>query len=353
MQTRAHVTMVNNRKRRRRMGLIGLLSVSDWLTIFKQIKNWLKYWRFPSIVYYIPPTVAHNDYYARLQIGLETEIDNRGKDGWWRYCPPRGKTDWDIYLRLEQVLKDVRPSDLIVIVPKGLHDRETETRVRERLNEHPSARIVFLDQPPPEGFLRDKRYSFVGVDNRKVGILAAFALHERLAKADKYKYCVVKGPGGDERFDGFVEGVRFFDSKADVDRFDIGDVDRLDSLEKIKAYIQNYTAATSIGIFAGNDETATTVLWALRHLSGRNAGNAFVVGCDATREMRLIVRDPNTGAIATIDTKLGDQAHKTIQAIQEPVRHFQEPKLDPDDLDIKFEKLLQDPKFEKLWEKAR
>ena len=138
-----------------------------------------------------------------------------------------------------------------------------------------------------------------------------------------------------------------------MDRFDIGDVDRLDSLEKIKAYIQNYTAATSIGIFAGNDETATAVLWVLRHLSGRNEGNAFVVGCDETREMRLILRDPNTCAIATINTKLGDQALKTIQAIQEPVHHFQKPNLYPKELDIKFKKLLQNPKFEKLWENTR
>ncbi len=302
------------------------------------------------IVYYIPPTVAHNDYYARLQIGLETEVDKRGKDVWWRYCPPRGKTSSDIYLRLEQVLKDVRPSDLIVMVPKGLHDRETETRVRERLNEHRSARIVFLDQPPPAGFLRDKRYSFVGVDNRKVGILAAFALHQRLAKADEYKYCVVSGPGGDARLDGFVEGVRFFDSETRVDRFDIGDMDRLDSLSNIRDYITGYTPATSIGIFAGNDETAIATLRALRD---RDRDTAFVVGCDSTREMRLIVAGKATPAIATIDTKIRDQAEKTVRAVRSRVVAFQEPELYPKVLDITFRTRLQDSEVRLFWEKPR
>ena len=351
MHTGPHVTMVNNGKRRRGMGLLSFLSVSDWLTIFRRIRNWLKYWRFPSIVYYIPPTVAHNDYYARLQIGLETEIDKRGKDVWWRYRPPLNHAPSYIYARLEEVLKEVRPCDLIVMVPKGLHDPQTETRVRKWLTKCPSARIVFLDQLPPEGFLHDERCSFVGVDNRKVGILAAFALHEKLAKAKEYKYCVVKGPGGDERFNGFVEGVGFFDSNTNVDTFDIEDVDRLDSLDELKEYIQDYPAATSIGIFAGNDETAIAVLWALR---GRDAENTFVVGCDSTREMRLIVRDPDTPAIATINTKLDDQAHKTIQAIQGQVRHFQEPALRPGNLHVDFKKLLKNnDKLQLLWGKAR
>ena len=184
-----------------------------------------------------------------------------------------------------------------------------------------------------------------------MGILAAFALHEKLANAKEYKYCVVKGPGGDERFDGFVEGVSFFDSKTDVDRFDIEDVDRLDSLKHIRAYIGTYTAATSIGIFAGNDETATAVLSVL---SGHSGGDAFVIGCDSTREMRLIVDGKATPAIATIDTKLGDQARTAIQAIQEQVCHFQEPELYPKPLDIKFKELLElNPKFAKLWKKAR
>ena len=125
----------------------------------------------------------------------------------------------------------------------------------------------------------------------------------------------------------------------------------MESLTKITHYIQNLPSATSIGIFAGNDETAIAVLWALR---GHDAKNTFVVGCDSTREMRLMVRDSETPAIATIDTKVGDQAAKTIQAIQKQVREFQEPKLYPDHLDIDFKTLLRtNPDSQLLWVKAR
>ena len=70
--------------------------------------------------------------------------------------------------------------------------------------------------------------------------------------------------------------------------------------------------------------------------------------------MRLIVTDPDTPAIATIETYIGNQAQKTIQASQGQVCHFQEPELRPGNLHVKFKKLLElNPKFAKLWEKAR
>lgn len=302
------------------------------------------------VMYYIAPTLAYNAYYARLHVELEKELFSLGGGVWWRYCLPQKEGAPYIYQCLEALLKHLRPQDLIVMVPKGLDDRDTAKEVRARLKEHPSARIVFLDQLPPQDFLDTEEYSFVGIDNRKVGIMAAFALHEKLVKADNYKYYVVRGPGGDARCNGFVEAVKRFEPQAVVAFLKIGDVDRIDSIPDLSVDTRDYPPTTAIGVFASNDETAVAMLIALRE---RDPTTTFVVGCDYTPEMRLIVDDARTHAIATIDTNICNQARETIQAIKHRVRHVQEPKLHPRTLNNEFEKLLEDLDFKEFWEEKK
>ena len=83
----------------------------------------------------------------------------------------------------------------------------------------------------------------------------------------------------------------------------------------------------------------------------------LIVPCNAAgasnrwpREIRLIVTDPDTPAIATIDTKLGEQAIEAINALQNKVHKFMEPKLLPRELDNKFKQQLpENERLRALW----
>ena len=265
-------------------------------------------------VHYVAPTLAYSEYYARLQVRLEAELSKVG-DVFWQYHEPPGNTPEDIYLCLEDLLKVARADDVILLVPKGVDDPERAARVNGLLSQYPLGNIVFLGQPPPEYLLSTDRVSFIGIDNRKVGILAAFTLHQQLGKAGDYKYCIVLGPGGQARAQAFRDGVRFFDHGygVDPDPFDIGDIDRIEALPDLKRLIESYPPNTSLGIFAGNDETAAAVLELLVDLDSRAV---LVVGCDSTRGMRLAVDGNDPSALATIETHVNQQAQKIVQVVQ-------------------------------------
>ncbi len=294
-------------------------------------------------VYYIAPTMAHNEYYARLQTRLEAELAKL-RNVSWQFCPTQGDTPHDLYMELETLLKIIRSHDVIILVPKDLHNSRNIDLVEKILEHNSQGRIIFIDQPPPKQFLELERVSFVGIDNRKVGILAAFALFEKLSQADQYMYCAISGPGGDSRVQGFVEGVKFLDPDSDLEIFKLGDVDRIESLPYITQIIQSCPPEISLGVFSGNDETAIAVLQALED---KKSGNVFVVGTDATREMRLAVDRKQSAAVATIDTNLYDQAQKIVQCIKAKGIEYQEPKLYP--INLRFRKLLKDQKFMTFW----
>ena len=291
-------------------------------------------------VHYVAPTLAYNEYYAHLQVRLEAEFSKVG-DVYWQYHEPPGNAPEDIYLRLQGLMEVACTDDVILLVPKGLDNRERAAHVSRLLSEHPLGHIVFLDQPPPEHLLSTDRTSFIGVDNRKVGILAAFALHAHLEELGNYKYCIVHGPGGNARVQGFMDGVRFFDPDHDVEPepFDIGDVDRIEGLPQLRQLIQSYPSNTSLGIFAGNDETAVAVLESLVDLDSREV---LVVGCDSTRGMRLAVDGNDSAALATIETHVNQQAQKIVQVVQKrKVVEYQEPTLYPITLDLEFRRSLE------------
>ena len=130
-------------------------------------------------VHYIVPSISHTDYYARLQGRLETELC-KAKNLSWHYHPPKGDSPQHIYLEFVEVLEIMRPNDAVILVPKDLGNPQLLERFKEVLNKNPSGIIIFIDQQPPSEAFRPGRTYFVGPDNRKVGILAAFVLRYSL-----------------------------------------------------------------------------------------------------------------------------------------------------------------------------
>lgn len=300
-------------------------------------------------IYYIAPTLSHNEYYSRLQTIIEAEL-SKVKNTTWHFCPPQGETPYDIFMELENILSIIKQNDIVILVPKNLSNPRIKKLFQEIIKKCPSGKLIFIDQQPPVDLLNDSsnRISFVGIDNLKVGISAAFALYDRMSKMPDRLYCAIEGPGGEMRIKGFIDGIKFFDPDNEVEVFTIGDVDRFESLPYISQIIKSCPSETSLGIFAGNDETALAVI---RSVENSEQNNVFVVGCDATREMRSLVESKNSAAIATIDTGLLSQAKKIVQIIQTGGIEFQEPKLYP--LNLRFRKLLRDQKFKEIWDSGK
>jgi len=297
-------------------------------------------------VHYIAPTSAWNDYYSRIQVRLESEIYKLKNYIWrWNFHVPHGDSVQDLYLTFEEVLRKIDPNDVIILVPRQLDSPEFLDRFEELIENKSFGKIIFIDQQPPQSLLQSSKIQFVGPDNRKIGILAAFALNKKCKDLGKCAFYVFS-PGGTARVQGFVEGMKFFQPERDVTLIEMEDADRRTNLPRIKHLIKSTPAGISIGIFAGNDETAAAVL---RVIEEEKRTQIFVVGCDATREMQFKVEKPNGAAIATIDTKPDNQARKIAQALAGGSPKLEEPRLyhlDPD-----FQKLLGDPNFKAIWEK--
>lgn len=295
-------------------------------------------------VYYVAPTLTHNDFYANFQAKLEVEIAKEVHFT-WQYCAPKGGTAYDTYAEVERALAQARPQDAVLLVPKDLDDPRMAELLRAILARYSMPRVVFIDQPPPGDFLLGERISFVGSDDRKVGILAALAVHEKVGAKANRTYCAISGPGGELRVKGFTDALQCLDPEAQIDTFNLGDVDRIESLPHVRHIIRSFPPDACVGLFAGNDETALGIV---QLLGDEGRENVHVVGCDCTREMRLAVDGKNPAALATIDINAEGQAQKVIQAIRRRVIEFQEPRLYPVSLQAK--RLLRDAAFRSLWE---
>lgn len=86
----------------------------------------------------------------------------------------------------------------------------------------------------------------------------------------------------------------------------------------------------------------------LRCTEEEKKSQMFVVGCNATREMRFAFDNPSTCAIATIDTKLSQQAVKILQAIDGMPVALQIPELYPPSIGLQSQ--LRNKRFRALWE---
>lgn len=300
-------------------------------------------------VHYISPTDAYSDYWARLQVRLESEIYKLKNYVWrWNFHAPQGASVQDMYLTFEEVLKKVEPNDVIILVPRQLDDPKFLEKFEGFLEGRSFGKIIFIDQQPPQSLLQSSKIQFVGPDNRKIGILAAFALNKKLKELGE-SAIYASTLGGRARVEGFIEGMKFFQPGAKVNQIAMKDADRFGNLTLIRHLIKGTPANTPIGIFTGNDETAAAVL---RVVDEEKRSQVFVVGCDATKEMIFEVDGPNEAAIATIDTNPDSQARKIAQTLTNGSPQLEEPILYP--LDPSFLCLLRDSSnFKALWEKTQ
>lgn len=298
------------------------------------------------MVHYIVPSLSYSGYYAHFQSRLETEL-SKIKNLSWHYHPPRGDSPEDIYLELSEILKIMRPNDGVILVPRNLNNPQLLNQFEELLDQNPSGKIILIDQQPPSNVLRSARTFFVGPDNRKIGILAAFKLHNTLKNMDGAIFYGFEGPGGHARIQGFIDGVNFFEQDPDIEIVKIKDVNRIENFPSVKHIIRSCPPDRPVGIFSGNDETAFAVL---RCIEEENRKQIFIIGCDATREMQFAVDTMSTGALATIDTKLNEQAVKVLQVINGRAVDLQIPELYP--VSIEFQRLLKDVKFREFWEES-
>lgn len=294
--------------------------------------------------HYIPPMRSPNEYLAELQVSLETEqydVENT----LWSFHPPVGDQPSDTYVKLRGVLKTARAQDVVILHPRGMTNARLKKQLEEALREYPRNRIVFLDQQPPPHLLDADRCSYIGVANRQVGIVAAFALYDKLGHDEKAVYYVLSGPGGLARSQGFVDGVAFLTHDKKVRTFQVEDASREHNKVTARQIVET-CSQTPVGIFAGNDETALVVLEGIEELSKEQV---FVVGCDATKEMRSAIDRRIRSALATIDIRQEGVAKALRQAVEKHVVEFFEPKLYP--VNANFEQLKTDSKFQEFWEK--
>ena len=309
----------------------------------KEIRNAIGKASLPVTVHYIAPTSSHSEYYGLLQLRLQTQIETGGMS--WRFHPCIGKLPRDIYQQLLKVLETATSRDAVLLVPKGLSDQGLRKDFERTIKSHKETRIIFLDQQPPDDFLKFEHVSSVGPDNRKVGILAAYALQKRL-KGKPRSYWVLGGPGGPSRSEGFMDAMEHFGLENVTKLWPIHDSDRFANRDEITKFLKQTDSGETIGVFAGNDENAFATVGAAGQLDRENV---FVVGCDGSREMRFHMDSPDSPLVATVYTKLNEQAAEVLRLLQQTDQDDVrlDPELHPYDPD--FETQLQDPSFRSLW----
>lgn len=310
-----------------------------------EIRDAIRKVSLPVTVHYIAPTSSHSEYYGLLQLRLQLELESGEMS--WRFHPCSGKIPQEIYQQLRKILKTTTSSDVILLIPKGLTDASLLADLEGDISRHPETRIVFLDQQPPKDLLEYENVSSVGPDNRKVGILAAYALHKRLKNEPGVSYWSLRGPGGPARSEGFIEAMKFFGAEDAARAWPISDSDRFANRDSIKIFLEQARNDEAVGVFAGNDENAFAVLRAAEEL---DRANVFVVGCDGSREIRFHMDRPGSPLVATIKTELAVQAAKVLALLQQTDQR--NVRLDPElhHFDPDFEKQLQDPQFRSFWE---
>ena len=297
----------------------------------------------PVTVHYIAPTSSHSEYYGLLQLQLQTQLETGGMS--WRFHPCIRMLPQDIYQQLLSVLETATSRDAVLLVPKGLSDPRLRENFEKIIESHKETRIIFLDQQPPEEFLSFEHVSSVGPDNRKVGILAAYALRKRL-KSKPSSYWVLGGPGGPSRSKGFMDAMKHFGLENDTKLWPIKDSDRFVNYDEITKFLQQTDSREMIGVFAGNDENAFATVGAAEQLDRENV---FVVGCDGSREFRFHMARPESPLVATVYTKLNEQAAEVLRLLQQTNQDDVrlDPELHPYDPDFKIQ--LQDSSFRSLW----
>ena len=300
-------------------------------------------------LHYVSPIEPASDFFNRFYGVLSTHLSMR-QDMDIHYH----STNFDPCNRVASLLHEIPETDAVMVVPKSLHEMEHSiTELHRALEKNPKRRLIFVDRTPPSELItRHENTSFVGINNRRAGTLAGFALFHALRELKrKIVYVVVNGPGGDDRSAGCVDVIKALDPEADFEAIRVKDLPGNDTRDKVHLEQQRLTNRYpdhAIGIFAGNDETARAIChYVLKHES-----NAFrIVGCDATREMREWVDTWPDIAYATIYNRLYtvDTINAILRGMSERVLLSLDPELHPSAFQSPA---LSNPKVMQLWKEA-
>lgn len=260
-------------------------------------------------LHYVSQVGVASDFFNRFLGALSVAISHRA-DLRLRFHA----TAVDPYVDTANLLARIPETDAVMVIPKDLIGLDLD-RLQRALAEHPTRRVIFIDRAPPRDLLNTYgNTSFVGVNNRRVGILAAMLLWKELTQlSDRRLYAVVSGPGGPERSAWFTRTINILDSGAPTRTILVPDRDRLETEHPMRTQRQRILAQYPdhvMGLFAGNDETATSICH--EALSG-GFENCRIVGCDGTREMRQWVLNPHSIAVGTVFNDL--YAPPTIETI--------------------------------------
>lgn len=263
-------------------------------------------------------------------------------------------TALDPYAVVVDLFRTIPVADAIMIIPKRLGEkRQTLSNLRRALQENSESRLIFVDREPPRKLLMEYTNTcYVGINNRRVGILAAYALYLSLNKlGGKRLYAIVNGPGGEYRAKWCVKTINELDSNAQCEMIEVKDVDRIDTRDRIireQNRLLNDYPHFAIGIFAANDETATTIC---HEALGGGFEHFRIIGCDATREMRQWVENKHSIAFATIynDLYTDETINTIIKAMHERAIFSLEPHLFPRDL---MDSMMDNKVVTNLWKDA-
>lgn len=231
-------------------------------------------------------------------------------------------TALDPYTVVVDLFSTIPVTDAIMIVPKRLREKkQTLNHLRRALQENSESRLIFVDREPPRELLMEySNTCYVGINNRRVGIMAAYALYRSLNKLGENRlYVIVNGPGGEDRAKWCIKTINELDSNAKCEVIEVKDLDRIDTSDRIireQHRLLNDYPRYAIGIFAANDETATSIC---HEALGGGFEHFRIIGCDATREMRQWVDNRHSIAFATIynDLHTDETINTIIKAMSE------------------------------------
>lgn len=257
------------------------------------------------------------------------------------------------YTTVGERLSSLAAGDAVIVVAKELERKPQDVeRLKRVLKRNPRSNLIFVDRAPPKDLLREfPNTCYIGINNARVGVIAGAVVWKKCAVATQRAYVVVAGPGGPDRANWFLKTVKALDPSAPVEKVAVRDEDRIDTQDRIRGEQHRLMSAFphhTIGLFAGNDETATSVC---HQAMGGGFKRVCVVGCDATREMRQWVENEHSIAVATIYNDLyTDETIETIlSAMTERVTLALDPRLFPAS---DQSGLLADARDAQLWNEA-
>jgi hypothetical protein len=301
-------------------------------------------------LHYVKKIEPASDFFNRFYSSLSTVISMDPKYGIQYHSTPL-----DPYGDVCELLRTLPSSDAVMVTAKNLDQKQHAIQqLILTLKKYPKSRLIFVDREPPRELLTEcSNTSYVGINNKRVGVAAGYALFRALERLGRqHLYVVVNGPGGHQRAGWCEKTVTALDPGVALETVEIKDDDRRDTgaivcaeLDKLRTLFPE----ASVGLFTGNDETATS----LCHHSLKNGyRDIHIVGCDATREMRQWVESWADVAVATILNNLHEEG--SIAYIKRAMSERELRSLDPYLYPKKLQRQMEDnPIARRLWEDAR